>query len=398
MQKQGAPFKGEKGDLIDTLQVAVGARVMLTRNIDVQDGLVNGCFGTVAKIITQTHNSVPVVQTIGLELDNTDAGQKHRNKVCGGSDNIVYIEREEESLRKKGTVQRQFPLKLAFACTAHKVQGMTTHCAVVSLKKVFEPVLASHAQDDLRHDGFSRGVQCTCNSLVFLAVLGENDRLNGLDLDRVLAKGDALYTRVKRALLNEGRFVCDLLTFDELPGTVETDSRCYSVIKHPQRFGLLKDEAPQGMAEYETLDRALRCLTGDAPTALLMTGATCIAVFRDRAGRFGFFDPHCRTPDGLTAAEHMGTAVMLTFPNLEDLIERLLILYHACLELNDSQQYDLPVSFVNRDTATTADAQGKLSYEIQTIVDPGVKTEDDQQTQEERTRTDVHGCGFSSRR
>ncbi|KAL7852089.1 hypothetical protein SRHO_G00178740 [Serrasalmus rhombeus] len=64
MQKQGAPFKGEKADLVDTLQVAVGARVMLTRNIDVQDGLVNGCFGTVAKIITQTHNSVPVVQSV----------------------------------------------------------------------------------------------------------------------------------------------------------------------------------------------------------------------------------------------------------------------------------------------------------------------------------------------
>ncbi|KAL7850019.1 hypothetical protein SRHO_G00193680 [Serrasalmus rhombeus] len=233
-------------------------------------------------------------------------------------------------------------------------------------------VVASHAQDDLRYDGFSRGVQCTCNSLGFLAVLGENDRLNGLDLNRVLAKGDALYTRVKRALLNEGRFVIDVLTFDELPGTVETDSRCYSVIKHPQRFGFLEDEAPQGMAEYETLDRALRCLTGDAATALLLTGATCIAVFRDRAGRFGFFDPHCRTPDGLTAAEHMGTAVMLTFANLEDLIERLLILYQACLELNDSQQHDLlPVSIVNRDTATTADAQGKLSFEIQTIVDSG---------------------------
>ncbi|KAL6491536.1 hypothetical protein MHYP_G00018810 [Metynnis hypsauchen] len=186
-----------------------------------------------------------------------------------------------------------------------------------------------------------------------------------------LKAGDALYTRVKRALLNEGRYVSDLLTFDELPGTVETDSRCYSVIKHRQRFGFLRDEAPQGMAEYETLARALSCLTGDAPTALLLTGPVCIAVFRDRAGRFGFFDPHCRTPDGLTAAEHMGTAVMLTFTNLEDLIDRLLILYQACLKLSDGQQYDLlPVSFQNRDTATTADTQGKPSCEIQTIVDP----------------------------
>ncbi|KAL6491478.1 hypothetical protein MHYP_G00018230 [Metynnis hypsauchen] len=78
-----------------------------------------------------------------------------------------------------------------------------------------------------------------------------------------------------------------------------------------------------------------------------------------RCGFFGFFDPHCRTPDGLTAAEHMGTAVMLTFANLEDLIDRLLILYQACLKLSDGQQYDLlPVSFENRDTATTADTQG----------------------------------------
>ncbi|KAJ8355767.1 hypothetical protein SKAU_G00185610 [Synaphobranchus kaupii] len=39
MQRQGMPFKGRKGDLPDTLQVAEGARVMLTRNIDVEDGL-----------------------------------------------------------------------------------------------------------------------------------------------------------------------------------------------------------------------------------------------------------------------------------------------------------------------------------------------------------------------
>ncbi|KAL7845957.1 hypothetical protein AOLI_G00241490 [Acnodon oligacanthus] len=71
---------------------------------------------------------------------------------------------------------------------------------------------------------------------------------------REAAKGDALYTRVKRALVDEGQYVSDLLTFDELPTTVETDSRCYSVIKHAQRFRFLKDEAPQGMAKYETLD------------------------------------------------------------------------------------------------------------------------------------------------
>uniref|UniRef100_A0AAY4A1C6 ATP-dependent DNA helicase n=1 Tax=Denticeps clupeoides TaxID=299321 RepID=A0AAY4A1C6_9TELE len=110
MQQQPVPFKGEKSDLNDTLPLAIGARVMLTRNIDVEDGLVNGTFGKVATILTKPHMGESFVA--------------------------------EEPLRKKGTVRRQFPMKLAFACTCHKVQGMTTQCAVVSLKKIFEPGMA----------------------------------------------------------------------------------------------------------------------------------------------------------------------------------------------------------------------------------------------------------------
>ncbi|XP_077065633.1 uncharacterized protein LOC143718457 [Siphateles boraxobius] len=139
MKRQAAPFKGDNRDLIDTLQIAIGARVMLTRNIDVEDGLVNGTFGKVAKI---THTRDGLVQLIGLHLDNVTAGQKHRNKAPDGDDNIVYIERSEEPLKRKGTIRRQFPMKLAFACTIHKVQGMTTDRAVVSLKHIFESGMA----------------------------------------------------------------------------------------------------------------------------------------------------------------------------------------------------------------------------------------------------------------
>ncbi|XP_061120716.1 uncharacterized protein LOC133152067 isoform X2 [Syngnathus typhle] len=46
--------------------------------------------------------------------------------------------RLEEKLNKAGVTRRQFPIKLAFACTIHKVQGMTTSQAAVSLKGVFE--------------------------------------------------------------------------------------------------------------------------------------------------------------------------------------------------------------------------------------------------------------------
>lgn len=65
---------------------------MLTRNIDVEDGLVNGTFGKVAKITAQSQDGVVFVQLIGLHLDNVTAEQKHRKKDPDGDSNIVYID------------------------------------------------------------------------------------------------------------------------------------------------------------------------------------------------------------------------------------------------------------------------------------------------------------------
>ncbi|RXN32331.1 replicase helicase endonuclease [Labeo rohita] len=141
MKRLNKPVTGKKDNLLDTIEVAVGVRVMVTRNLDVEDGIVNGCFGKIANIVTKTKDGVATVQMLGLQLDNPNAGQKHRKKVGGEEDVLVYIERSEENLRK-GAVRRQFPIKLAYACTAHKVQGMTMQSAVVSLKKIFEPGMA----------------------------------------------------------------------------------------------------------------------------------------------------------------------------------------------------------------------------------------------------------------
>ncbi|CAI5653237.1 unnamed protein product [Oreochromis niloticus] len=75
---------------------------------------------------------------LGLKMDNETSGKNNRTP----ADDMVYIERAEENLKQKGVVRRQFPVKLAFACTIHKVQGMTTTSAVVSLKSIFEPGMA----------------------------------------------------------------------------------------------------------------------------------------------------------------------------------------------------------------------------------------------------------------
>lgn len=94
------------------------------------------------KIVTKVdRNGKSYIDLIGLELDSPTAGLKRRNQAPDNNDNTVCIERVEEHATKKYLV-RQFPLKLAYALTTHKVQGATSSSAVVSLKRVFEAGMA----------------------------------------------------------------------------------------------------------------------------------------------------------------------------------------------------------------------------------------------------------------
>ena len=95
------------------LLLAVGARVMLRRNIDTKTGLVNGALGTVLSIskdlvtVQFDHVSKPYdvdrVQTKFMVMKN------------------FYVYRE------------QFPLILAYAVTIHKCQGLSSDCTIVNL-------------------------------------------------------------------------------------------------------------------------------------------------------------------------------------------------------------------------------------------------------------------------
>ncbi|KAL0149921.1 hypothetical protein M9458_054753, partial [Cirrhinus mrigala] len=134
---------------------------------------------------------------------------------------------------------------------------------------------------------------------------------------------------VKRALQKRGKFVGNFLNFDELPKTIETNSRCYNILKHPQS------------------------------DALLLCGGSCIAVFRDRSGRFGYFDSHCRSIYGMPADEGTGTAVFLTFHQLEDLEE---------FEL-------LPVSFISMTESCVRTEVSLNCCDLENGVQPSVSFE-----------------------
>ena len=111
-----------RSQLPSYLWIAINARVMLVKNIDVCKGLTNGCFGNVTEIIMDQTNTKYVCIKVKFEKENVGTHS---------------IEKCDEFLGKKYS-RRQFPLKLAYACTIHKVQGLTLDKAVVSLKSTFE--------------------------------------------------------------------------------------------------------------------------------------------------------------------------------------------------------------------------------------------------------------------
>lgn len=126
--------------LPESLCLARNARVMLCKNVDVEDSLVNGACGTVTHIDFGNDEKFP--KTVYVKFDDEKIGSQRRKTRAHAAVECRYstaIDPEEDRATKAGGLRFQFPLRLAWACTVHKVQGLTVDEAVVSLKKVFAP-------------------------------------------------------------------------------------------------------------------------------------------------------------------------------------------------------------------------------------------------------------------
>ncbi|XP_023201734.1 uncharacterized protein LOC111610898 [Xiphophorus maculatus] len=189
-------------------------------------------------------------------------------------------------------------------------------------------VSATHSQADKRYAAFSRNHQCTCMALTFLAYHNEGLQFDTVMLDRVIEKGDQLYAGVKQHLISDGTFRDNHLTFEQMPDHVLTDRNIYAVHTSGLRVGpvFARSESPQASRQLGLpLALQLECLSENVTHAFLLVTPECIAVFRDRSGRFGFFDSHSRNSAGLPHPS--GTAVMMTFCNLSDMVSHLLKLF-----------------------------------------------------------------------
>ena len=113
------------------LTIAVGARVMLRRNIDTKHGLVNGSIGTVTAITSQriTVKFDHIIEPYPIE--------RVKSKFMLMKSLFIY--------------RKQFPLILAYAVTIHKCQGLSLNSAIIDLSNnVFSPGMAYVALSRVR--------------------------------------------------------------------------------------------------------------------------------------------------------------------------------------------------------------------------------------------------------
>ena len=114
------------GGLEKVLVMAIGARVMLRKNLDVTNRLVNGSMGTLVEVV---YDKYEVIQLLKIKFDD------HAN--------VINVERDLRKIQIYSNAflyRKQLPLTIAYAMTIHKSQGLSLKCVLADLEKsVFSP-------------------------------------------------------------------------------------------------------------------------------------------------------------------------------------------------------------------------------------------------------------------
>lgn len=117
-------FKNKKGEdiiekntkAVNELELKTGCRVMVIRNIDIQNGIANGTIGTVKEAEEER-------VTISV----------YNKKVREERDYSITKEKFVSECKGKYILRQQYPLILAYALTVHKAQGSTFDKIVIDL-------------------------------------------------------------------------------------------------------------------------------------------------------------------------------------------------------------------------------------------------------------------------
>lgn len=151
------PDDRNAGGLQHFLRVSLGTRVMLLRNLLTEQGLVNGAMVVVVHIETTNETNPP--QCIYVKFDDsTVAPMLQIQHYSGGIPIDMY--HQEYFFRNRYVVRQQFPLTPCWACSVHKVQGLSLDKAVISLgQEIFQAGMSYVALSRVR----------TTNGIILLA-------------------------------------------------------------------------------------------------------------------------------------------------------------------------------------------------------------------------------------
>ena len=132
---------GKLGILVNNLIIAENERVMLIKNVDIADGLVNGSTGLVLDIVFRSGQSMSKAVIVVFD-DRHIGSMTHQSSSLPlqqyryGTP-ILPFEVKEHAGRSDSSPEIgkiQIPLVLCWACTIQKVQGATLDKVFMSFK------------------------------------------------------------------------------------------------------------------------------------------------------------------------------------------------------------------------------------------------------------------------
>jgi len=122
-------------NLYQTVFLAIGARVCLTQNVWVEQGLINGSMGVIHDIDwpagTDPRKAMP--RAVLVKFDHYTGPALFTDPEDGRPVVPILPVRREFEYQGVQCSRRQLPIALAYAITVHKAQGLTLERAVINL-------------------------------------------------------------------------------------------------------------------------------------------------------------------------------------------------------------------------------------------------------------------------